>query len=448
MFFHKRLIPELSLNTKVMSVSKRRQCKQQDAIFWYVIHIRISQQLIRNCMNSVCFCLHVMFTPTVRKMALMLLVTEKYVLSFIHRRKAKGFVHMMYSNSEYADMHLVYGAADGNALAARRRYSELFPRRRLPSHQTFVSVDRRMREYGIRPGPHSGRPLEHAVNVEEHVLDLVDQDPSISTRRISAAVRLPQSTVWRLLRRQQLHPFHLQKVHELTPEDYPRRQQFCQWLQERHLNDPMFIRRILFTDEAMFTRAGVINSHNMHQWAVENPGARIVRGYQHQFSINIWCGIVGNYLLGPHVLPPRLNGHAYCEFLEGELPGLLQDVPLATRATMWFMHDGAPAHYSRNVRAYLNSAYPHRWIGRGGPIAWPARSPDLNPLDFYLWGRLKTLVYSSAVPNREVLQQRIEGGCEIIRGELNGLCNVQRSLMRRARVCLQVQGQHFEHALH
>ena len=169
----------------------------------------------------------------------------------------------------------------------------------------------------------------------------------------------------------------------------------------------MFIRRILFTGEAMFTRGGVINSHNMHQWAEENPGARIICGYQHQFSINIWCGIVGKYLIGPHVLPPRLNGDVYCKFLEGELPGLLQDVPLATQATLWFMHDGAPAHYSRNVRDYLNDAYRHQWMGRRGPIPWPARSPDLNSLDFCLWGRLKPLVYSSAVPNREMLQQRI-----------------------------------------
>ena len=33
--------------------------------------------------------------------------------------------------------------------------------------------------------------------------------------------------------------------------------------------------------------------------------------------------------------------------------------------------------------------YPNRWFGRGGPISWPARSPDMTPLDFYLWGHLK-----------------------------------------------------------
>ena len=189
----------------------------------------------------------------------------------------------------------MYGAADGNALEARRRYSEI-PRQQLPNHQTFVSVDRRMRQYGIRPGPHSGRPLAHAVHIEEHVLDLVYRGPAISTRQISATLGFPQSTVWRLIRRQQLYPFHLKKVQDLTPADYPRRQQFCQWLRQCQANDPMFIWRILFTDEAMFTHGGVINSHNMHQWAEENPGARIVHGYQHQFSINIWCGIMGKYM--------------------------------------------------------------------------------------------------------------------------------------------------------
>ncbi|KAJ4428010.1 hypothetical protein ANN_24024 [Periplaneta americana] len=84
--------------------------------------------------------------------------------------------------------------------------------------------------------------------------------------------------------------------------------------------------------------------------------------------------------------------------------------------------------YLKGLRAYLNAAYPDEWIGRAGPTPWPARSPDMSPLDFYLWGRLKSLVYASAAPNVEVLQQRIEHACGIVRDELNGLCDVQRSL--------------------
>ncbi|GBM88486.1 hypothetical protein AVEN_269361-1 [Araneus ventricosus] len=29
---------------------------------------------------------------------------------------------------------------------------------------------------------------------------------------------------------------------------------------------------------------------------------------------------------------------------------------------------------------------PDRWIGRGGPVLWPPRSPDLTPLDFFPMG--------------------------------------------------------------
>jgi len=36
---------------------------------------------------------------------------------------------------------------------------------------------------------------------------------------------------------------------------------------------------------------------------------------------------------------------------------------------MYFQHDGAPPHYTRRVREYLNASFPNRWLGRGGPVA-------------------------------------------------------------------------------
>ena len=49
---------------------------------------------------------------------------------------------------------------------------------------------------------------------------------------------------------------------------------------------------------------------------------------------------------------------------------------------MYFQHDGAPPHNTRHVREYLNESFPNRWLGRGGPVAWAPRSPDLTPLDY------------------------------------------------------------------
>ena len=48
------------------------------------------------------------------------------------------------------------------------------------------------------------------------------------------------------------------------------------------------------------------------------------------------------------------------------------------------MHDGAPPHFNRVARQFLNQHFANKWIDRGDSIAWPARSPDLNPLDFHL----------------------------------------------------------------
>jgi hypothetical protein len=67
-------------------------------------------------------------------------------------------------------------------------------------------------------------------------------------------------------------------------------------------------------------------------------------------------------------------GARYAQFISTELPDLLEIVPLAYRINDWFQH------FSRNAWEILDNQYPQRWIGRGGPHHWPARSPDLNHL--------------------------------------------------------------------
>ena len=42
-----------------------------------------------------------------------------------------------FSNSEMADMHYVYGTADGNGRAAARMYLQRIPNRHQPSHVLF-----------------------------------------------------------------------------------------------------------------------------------------------------------------------------------------------------------------------------------------------------------------------------------------------------------------------
>jgi hypothetical protein len=175
----------------------------------------------------------------------------------------------------------------------------------------------------------------------------------------------------------------------------------------------------------------------------------VTRQHAHQtrFSVNVWAGIIGDHLIGPYLLPERLDGRSYFNFLKEILPELLLNVPVHIRRRMWFQHDGAPAHFRHEVRELLNLTYGEQWIGRGGPIRWPARSPDLTSLDFFLWGHLKNLVYETPVASPENLIAKIVAAAGEIQDDPDMLSRVRQSYVHRYNVCINVGGRSFEQVL-
>ena len=83
-----------------------------------------------------------------------------------------------------------------------------------------------------------------------------------------------------------------------------------------------------------------------------------------------------------------------------------------------------------------------RWIGRGGPVAWPARSPDVTPLDFFLWGYVKDQVIKTPVFELDELKQRIRDAVRKV--NLNMLRNTWRELRTRFEFLIENKGQHIE----
>lgn len=351
-----------------------------------------------------------------------------------------------YSPREYAEMFFIYGLCDGNARQAAITYRQRYPNRdRYPDHRVFLRVSNSYLEGRI---PGSGNREGRPTRVDElEVLARVEEDPSISVRRISRSSGVARSTVHRILKHNNFHPYHVQRVQALLPADYQRRVDFCRELLRRCRQDPLFFDSILWSDESCFKRVGVFNMHNLHCWAVENP--KIVREdrFQHQFGVNLWVGILGGRVIGPFELPPRLNGAAYLQFLRTDFNTLLEDIPQEVRERMWLQHDGAPAHYSRQVTNYLNESYTNRWIGRGGTIAWPPRSPDLNPLDYFLWGYFKEAVYEKNITSEEDLRQKLNLVAEAVKINTRALRSLKRNFMRRCWLCIRAGGRHFEHLL-
>src|SRR5215469_14982797 len=114
----------------------------------------------------------------------------------------------------------------------------------------------------------------------------------------------------------------------------------------------------------------------------------------------------------------------------------------ATGRQITFGLDGAPPHFGFVVRDALNDRFPGRWIGRAAPIPWPPRSPDLTPLDFYLWGHVKDMMYSEKIHNLQHLVHRITQAIESI--TTDNLASVWREVDNRLDICRACNGQHIE----
>jgi hypothetical protein len=77
--------------------------------------------------------------------------------------------------------------------------------------------------------------------------------------------------------------------------------------------------------------------------------------------------------------------------------------------------DGAPPHYHRDVTRCLNQTFPGRWIGHGGYIPWPPRSPNLTSMDFPFWGFVKDNVYIPPMPvDLQELRDRIVNAIALV----------------------------------
>uniref|UniRef100_A0AAR2K5X1 Transposase Tc1-like domain-containing protein n=1 Tax=Pygocentrus nattereri TaxID=42514 RepID=A0AAR2K5X1_PYGNA len=111
----------------------------------------------------------------------------------------------------------------------------------------------------------------------------------------------------------------------------------------------------------------------------------------------------------------------------------------------FFQQDGAPPQYGCQVQAFLDEQFPGKWIGRRGPVEWPPRSPDLTPLDFYLWGHLKAIVYAVKIRDVQHLKLWIlEASASISSAVLLSVCEEWE---KRVALAIQHNGQHFEHIL-
>jgi len=81
-------------------------------------------------------------------------------------------------------------------------------------------------------------------------------------------------------------------------------------------------------------------------------------------------------------------------------------------------------------------------ISKNSNIHWPPRSPDSTACDFFLWGYLKSKVYSQKPRDVEELKNEIRE--EIVNTSLEVICRAMENIRGRLEECLRKDGGRLE----
>jgi hypothetical protein len=92
---------------------------------------------------------------------------------------------------------------------------------------------------------------------------------------------------------------------------------------------------------------------------------------------------------------------------------------------------------------YPTQQFPNRQIGPEGEQNWPPRSPDLNQLDYHVWGYMKPMAYVRKVNTRDELLRRVLNAARRINNAAV-LHKVTCFLATQLRKCIQADRDHFE----
>lgn len=287
----------------------------------------------------------------------------------------------------------------------------------------------------------SGRPSTSRSDENvQRVQEMFTRSPQKSTRHAARESGLSRHTIRTVLKKElNFRPWKPHYCQQLSPEDCDHRMEYGELMLGWYGDWPQLFENIIWSDEAIFHIGGFVNRHNCHYWAQHDPEATVEKS-QSRPKVTVWCGITSNKVVGPFILRDTMNSERYLAMLEDEVWPIVSTWD-NINDLIW-MQDGAPPHFALIVREWLDRHFPGRWLGRRGPHEWPARSPDLTPCDFFLWGWAKEEVYRTKPRTLDELEDRIRQVLGNIPQEF--LHKSTESIPRRLQTLVQNAGAYVE----
>ena len=299
---------------------------------------------------------------------------------------------------------------------------------------------------------HSGPPLQVRTpqNVAR-VLESVRETPKKSVRRRSAELGIPRESVRRILKYDLgMKPYRIQMHQRLTDADAVARTNMCRWFLQKIDQDQTFLGKIWFSDEAHFYMNGQVNSKNYIFWGSQKPD-EVYQKQVHDLKVTAWVAMSSQGIIGPYFFMDEnsetvtVNSDRYLKMLTRFWREIGRFVGIDMRDEQYFMQDGAAPHTARIIIQWLADHFGEKVVSRGTLNPWAPHSPDLNPLDFYLWGYLKDKLCGHQFQTLEQLRNRITADIRAIPPD--HMLNVVNNFVKRVRKCIDQNGRHVENLL-
>ena len=244
-----------------------------------------------------------------------------------------------------------------------------------------------------------------------------------------------------------LHPYRIQVHQKLTQEDKSRRVKMAQWFEEH----PAVLDWLWFTDEAHFWLSGHVNSRNAVHWGSSAPD-KVLTKPLHAEKVTAWIGMRrGGGVIGPFFFEDQrgatvtINAQRYLDTALQSFWEELQTIS-ADLQQEWFQQDGATPHTAAASRLWLQERFPGRVISLKEEVEWAPHSPDLSPLDFFLWGYLKDRVYKDKPRTSDQLKRAIIAEVSAMPSEMVDRAVDHLQTVRLPQV-IRRGGAHIEHLL-
>ena len=285
----------------------------------------------------------------------------------------------------------------------------------------------------------SGRPKKFSEHVESYVVRIARKNPRFSTLDISRSVNeakdkvISKMTVSRILRRNNLKSYTALRKPLLRPLDRIRRRKWCR---ERILWQDQDWAKVIFSDESnfeVFNRKNRVLVRRLDSQKFESRMCvpRIQGGGG---SVGIWGCFSSKGTGVSNIYTGRINQFIFMDVLEECLKPSVEI--LQSEVPDWkYQQDGAPAHTAKTVKEYFAA-------NDIEVIPWPARSPDLNPIE-NIWAYMDNQLSKYQVTSLTHLKQCLHD--EWLKVPTKMCENLINSMKKRVRACYYAKGGYFKY---